>query len=295
MTGKIKKPLLCLRLLWKEDPRGKNERKKGAVLLCGEGRAGLEAKGTLSCRCTCESQRMLSFCHFPLSREPQVGRPISRTWDHDPADTQLTEPCRCPENRTNFKQGVSSWVKWSCKRWGAKSWTGTSESRSGAKMPTGDPRESKVSGLVSLWVPPVYSPLVTGAGGCVSQVDLRSLQRTGKCNHCPSCMPSLRVVSGVDKWGVPESSSEAEGSDERFCTVNLILVREKLALWISQGLHVYLLIGIFLSLKITFLCLEWLFLKIQKIEIKKSPMISPSRCKNHKCSCVVSRLHSDAY
>lgn len=104
MTGKIKKPLLCLRLLWKEDPRGKNERKKGAVLLCGEGRAGLEAKGTLSCRCTCESQRMLSFCHFPLSREPQVGRPISRTWDHDPADTQLTEPCRCPENRTNFKE-----------------------------------------------------------------------------------------------------------------------------------------------------------------------------------------------
>lgn len=113
-----------------------------------------------------------------------VGSPrwdsISGTWDHDPADTQPTEPHRCPENRANFKQGVSSWVKWSCKRWGAKSGTGTSESRSGAKMPTGDPRESKVSGLaeeslVSLWAPPVYFQLVTGAGGCVSHVDLRSL------------------------------------------------------------------------------------------------------------------------
>lgn len=72
-------------------------------------------------------------------------------------------------------------------------------------------------------------------------------------------MPSLQVVSGVDKWGVPESSSEAEGSDERFCTVNLILVREKLALWISQGLHVYLLIEMFFILK-NYISLSWMII-----------------------------------
>lgn len=140
-----------------------------------------------------------------------------------------------------------------------------SESGSGAKMPAGDPRESKVSGLaeeslVSLWwAPPVYFQLVTGAGDCVSHVDLRSLQRIGKYNHCPSRTPSLRVVSVVDKWGVPESSSEAEGSDERFCTVNLILVGEKLALWISQGLQVYLPIGMFFILK-NYISLSWMII-----------------------------------